>query len=106
MAEDLIHTSGLSGEIAAETTVTPLSPPGYELLDEIGHGGMGVVYRARDTALDRDVAVKLLSERYAADSPAASASSARRGSPASYSIQAFRPSTRSAPSPMAGRSWP
>jgi serine/threonine protein kinase len=32
---------------------------------------MGVVYRARDTALDRDVAVKLLSDRYPADSPAA-----------------------------------
>src|SRR5262245_34001365 len=32
---------------------------------------MGVVYRARDTALYRDVAVKLLSERYPADSPAA-----------------------------------
>ena len=32
---------------------------------------MGVVYRARDTALDRDVAVKLLSTHYPADSPAA-----------------------------------
>jgi serine/threonine protein kinase len=51
--------------------ITPASPPGYELLDEIGHGGMGVVFRARETALDRDVAVKLLSERYPADSPAA-----------------------------------
>jgi WD40 repeat protein len=71
MAEDLIHTSGLPGDITAEPTVTPLSPPGYELLDEIGHGGMGVVYRARDTALDRDVAVKLLSNHYPADSPAA-----------------------------------
>src|ERR1700751_2983985 len=71
MAEDQAHTTGLPGATAAETTVPPLSPPGYELLDKIGHGGMGVVYRARDVALDRDVAVKLLSERYPADSPAA-----------------------------------
>src|SRR5262249_44279054 len=49
----------------------PASPPGYELLDEIGRGGMGVVFRACDIALQRDVAVKLLSEHYPADSPAA-----------------------------------
>ncbi|MGH7137274.1 MAG: serine/threonine-protein kinase, partial [Pirellulales bacterium] len=71
MPEDLIHTGGLAGDVAGETTVSAPGPPGYELLDEIGHGGMGVVYRARDAALDRDVAVKLLSERYPADSPAA-----------------------------------
>jgi WD40 repeat protein/tetratricopeptide (TPR) repeat protein len=71
MAEDLIDAAGLPADIAVATTVTPLSPPGYELLDLVGHGGMGVVYRARDLAFDRDVAIKLLSERYPAGSPAA-----------------------------------
>ncbi len=71
MAEELTHTSGPDKVAVAATSAPPASPPGYELLDEIGHGGMGVVYRARDVALDRDVAVKLLSDRYTAGSPAA-----------------------------------
>ena len=32
----------------------------YELIERIGQGGMGVVYRARQHGLERDVAIKLL----------------------------------------------
>lgn len=47
------------------TPGTKLGP--YEVVSAIGAGGMGEVYRARDTRLERDVAVKVLPESFSQD---------------------------------------
>ena len=39
----------------------------YNVTAEIGEGGMGKVYRARDTKLDRDVALKILPQAFTGD---------------------------------------
>src|SRR3954452_15321566 len=44
---------------------TRLGP--YEIQSALGAGGMGAVYRARDTRLQRDVAIKVLPEPFASD---------------------------------------
>ena len=54
--------------IALPLTLTPGTRLGvYEVVASIGEGGMGEVYRARDTKLDRDVAIKVLPEAFAHD---------------------------------------
>src|SRR5262245_24085754 len=56
---------------ASHSLTMPLAPSTrlgpYEILAPLGAGGMGEVYRARDSRLDRDVAIKILPERLARD---------------------------------------
>src|SRR6266545_4803728 len=52
-------------------TIAPGSRLGpYEIVSPLGAGGMGEVYRARDTKLDREVAIKVLPEKLAQDAAA------------------------------------
>ena len=54
---------------------TTLGP--YTVTAKIGEGGMGEVYQARDTKLDRDVALKVLPEAFTSDPTGWRASSAK-----------------------------
>ena len=55
-------TPGAARPIAIGTAIGP-----YEILGWLGAGGMGDVYRARDSRLDREVAIKLIPETLATD---------------------------------------
>ena len=48
--------------LAAGTRIGP-----YEIVSALGAGGMGEVFRARDTKLNRDVALKILPSEFALD---------------------------------------
>jgi tetratricopeptide (TPR) repeat protein len=102
MADPLLRTGAETPDPVTTSDPTPREPAGvgpfgatdgqrYELQEEIARGGMGVIYRAVDASLGREVAVKVLHEKFAAASGTASSAARRFADEARIAAQLQHP---------------
>ena len=63
----ILGAAGLPGEERSVPIDAGQTLSHYKLIEEIGKGGMGVVWKAVDTTLDREIAVKVLPDTFSSD---------------------------------------
>lgn len=68
--EQEIELKESSTDKGGEIELVPELPDGYELIEKLGEGGMGRVYRVRDLSLDQEFAIKILQQDLSKDASA------------------------------------
>lgn len=67
VAGETVFSFAVDSSVSSGRGLVGKTIAGYQIFERIGRGGMGTVFRAKQVALDRDVALKVLSARYSND---------------------------------------